>query len=64
MLCHVLWEITLDDKAVKLSHIEEAVEILISRESSAYMAIWESLTAKQKNLLVALMQEHNPADLQ
>jgi hypothetical protein len=61
MLCHVLWEITLDDKAVKLSHIEEAVEILISRESSAYMAIWESLTAKQKNLLVALMQEHNPA---
>jgi hypothetical protein len=61
MLCHVLWEITRDDKAVKLSHIEEAVEILISRESSAYMAIWESLTAKQKNLLVALMQEHNPA---
>jgi hypothetical protein len=60
MLCHVLWEIALDDKAVKLSHIEEAVEILISRESSAYMAIWESLTAKQKNLLVALMQEHNP----
>lgn len=24
------------------------------------MAIWESLTAKQKNLSVALMQEHNP----
>jgi AAA+ ATPase superfamily predicted ATPase len=61
MLCHVLWEIALDDEAVKLSHIEEAVEILISRESSAYMAIWESLTAKQKNLLIALMQEHNPA---
>ena len=60
MLCHVLWEIALDDKAVKLSHIEEAVKILISRESSAYMAIWESLTAKQKNLLVALMQEHSP----
>ncbi len=61
MLCHVLWEITLDDKAVKLRHIEEAVEILLSRESSAYTAIWESLTAKQKNLLVALTQEHNPA---
>ena len=60
MLCHVLWEIALDDKAVKLSHIERAVEILISRESSAYTAIWESLTAKQKNLLVALVQEHNP----
>ena len=60
MLCHVLWEIALDDKAVKLSHIERAVEILISRESSAFTAIWESLTAKQKNLLVALVQEHNP----
>lgn len=60
MLCHVLWEVALDHKAVKLSHIDEAVEILISRESSAFMAIWESLTAKQKNLLMALMQEHNP----
>jgi hypothetical protein len=59
MLCHVLWEISLENKAVKLSHIDEAVEILISRESSTYMAIWESLTAKQKNLLVALMQEQN-----
>jgi hypothetical protein len=60
MLCHVLWEITRDDKAVKLGHIEDAVGILISRESSAYMAIWEGLTVKQKNLLVALMQENNP----
>jgi hypothetical protein len=55
MLCHVLWEITLDDKAVKLNHVEDAVKILISRESSAFMAIWESLTAKQKNLLVPLL---------
>ena len=61
MLCHVLWEITLYDKVVKLSRIDEAAKILISRESSAYMAIWENLTAKQKKLLVALMQENNPA---
>jgi len=60
MLCHVLWEIAEDDKAVEPSHIEEAVEILNSRESSAYTAIWESLTVKQKNLLVALMQEDHP----
>jgi len=59
MLCHVLWEISQDNKALKLSHIEEAVEILISRESSTYMAIWENLTTKQKNLLGALMQENN-----
>ena len=60
MLCHVLWEIALEDKTVKRSHIERAIEILISRESSAYMAIWESLTTKQKNLVVALAQEHDP----
>ncbi len=34
MLCHVLWEISLDHKAVELSRIKEAVEILIARESS------------------------------
>jgi hypothetical protein len=60
VLCHVLWEIALDHKAVKPSHIKEAVEILIARESSTYVAIWENLTVKQKNFLVALMQEHNP----
>ncbi len=60
MLCHVLWEIALDDKTVNRSHIEKAIETLISRESGAYMAIWESLTTKQKNLLAALAQEHNP----
>lgn len=60
MLCHALWEIAIDDKAVKHSHIKAAVKILISRESSAFMAIWESLTAKQKKLLAALMLEKNP----
>jgi len=39
---------------------DQEIEILISRESSAFMAIWESLTAKQKNLLMALMQEDHP----
>ena len=60
MLCHVLWETGLGDNAIKPRHIERAVDILISRESSTYLAIWESLTVKQRSLLVALMQEYNP----
>ena len=60
MLSHVLWEIASDGRAVELSDIERAIEILISRESSAYINIWESLTGNQKKLLVALMQETNP----
>ncbi len=60
MLCHVLWEIAQDEKTVEFGHIERAVDKLISRESSAYTAIWESLTVKQKSLLVALMQEDTP----
>jgi AAA+ ATPase superfamily predicted ATPase len=60
MLSHVLWEIASDGRAVKLSDIERAIEILISRESSAYINIWENLTGNQKKLLVALMQETNP----
>ena len=41
-------------------HIEEAIDILISREPSAYIAMWEGLTAKQKNLMVALAKEEYP----
>ncbi|MEE9150254.1 MAG: hypothetical protein V3U20_00275 [Thermoplasmata archaeon] len=41
-------------------HIEEAIDILISREPSAYIAMWEGLTAKQKNLMVALAKEGYP----
>ena len=60
MLCHVLWETGLGNNAIKPRHIGKAVDILISRESSTYLALWEGLTVKQKNLLVALMQENNP----
>ena len=60
MLCHVLWEISQEGKVMTRQHIEEAIDILISRESSAYIAIWEGLTAKQKNLMVALAKEEYP----
>ena len=40
--------------------IDEALNILMSRESSVYIAIWEELTIKQKNLMVALAKEEYP----
>jgi AAA+ ATPase superfamily predicted ATPase len=60
MLCHVLWEICMDSRMITEADIDEAFNILISRESSVYVAIWEELTIKQKNLMVALAKEEYP----
>ena len=60
MLCNILWETCQEDGRITQDHINEAIDILIARESSIYIAIWESLTGKQKNLLVALAGEEYP----
>ena len=60
MLCHVLWEICQDNKVIEVHSIQKAIDILISRESSAYIAIWEELTGKQKMLMAALAKEDHP----
>ena len=57
MLCHVLLELCMDSSMITEADIDEALNILISRESSVYVAIWEELTIKQKNLMVALAKE-------
>lgn len=60
MLCHVLLELCMDSRVITEADIDEALNILISRESSVYIAIWEELTIKQKNLMVALAKEEYP----
>jgi AAA+ ATPase superfamily predicted ATPase len=60
MLCNVLWELCMDSMVITDSDIGKALDILISRESSAYIAMWEELTIKQKNLMVALAKEESP----
>ena len=60
MLCNVLWELCMDNMVITESDISKALDILISRESSAYIAMWEELTIKQKNLMVALAKEESP----
>jgi AAA+ ATPase superfamily predicted ATPase len=60
MLCHVLWELCMDSRMITEADIGKALDILISRESSVYIAMWEELTIKQKNLMVALAKEECP----
>ena len=60
MLCHVLWELCMDSRMITEADIGKALDILISRESSTYIAMWEELTIKQKNLMVALAKEECP----
>ena len=60
MLCNVLWELCMDSRVITESDIAKALDILISRESSVYIAMWEELTIKQKNLMVALAKEESP----
>ena len=60
MLCHVLWDICQESGVMAHHYIEEAIDVLISRESSTYVALWEGLTNKQKNLMVALAREEYP----
>jgi hypothetical protein len=60
MLCNVLWELCMDSRMITEADIDKAIDILISRESSTYIAMWEELTIKQKNLMVALSKEECP----
>ncbi|MFV9691138.1 MAG: AAA family ATPase [Desulfobacteria bacterium] len=60
MLCNVLWELCMDSRMITEADIGKALDILFSRESSTYIAMWEELTVKQKNLMVALAKEECP----
>jgi hypothetical protein len=53
-LCHALWELTERGSAVPDDGLEMALDLLLTRESSAFMALWESLAANQRALLTAL----------
>ena len=56
-LCHVLWERCEEGDAARAEDVEEAVRILLDRESYAYTALWEGLTTNQKRFLLGLAQE-------
>ena len=58
-LCHAIWGIVEEGQAVTIEVVERGVQLLLQRESYAYSILWESLTANQRRLLMALAQEKN-----
>ncbi len=57
MLCHILYENNEENKTVEIKDISESVEWLIKRESGMYLTLWESLTQRQRQLLIGLAYE-------
>ena len=54
-LCHVLYDI-MDKRRIRTDDVPKAIDLLLSRESTAYMNIWDLLTHRQKQALVALSE--------
>lgn len=56
-LCHALWERSMQDQQVTDEDLDEAVRLLLQRESYAYTALWESLAVNQQRFLKGLSVE-------
>jgi uncharacterized protein len=52
-LCHVLYG-TMETRRIMAGDIPRAIELLLQRESSAYMNTWDLLTQRQRQALIAL----------
>ncbi len=57
MLCHELWELCRDQKAVGRNDIKKAIESLVKTRSTLYSATWDSLSLHQRRLLKAVAIE-------
>lgn len=56
-LCHALFEICEAGATADAAMIDEALRILLERESFAYTTLWESLLANQRRVLTGLALE-------
>jgi AAA+ ATPase superfamily predicted ATPase len=54
-LCHILYDIV-GEKRVREDDVPRALDLLISREATAYMNIWDLLTLRQRQALVSLAE--------
>jgi hypothetical protein len=54
-LCHVLYDI-MEKRRIRTGDVPKAIDLLLSRESTAYMNTWDLLTHRQKQALVALSE--------
>ncbi len=56
-LCHALWELCEPGARISDDLVEEAVQLLLERESYAYATLWESLSQNQRRFLEGLAHE-------
>jgi AAA+ ATPase superfamily predicted ATPase len=56
MLCHEIWEATIEKKEVDRKAIDISFDRIIRNHSELYFRTWDSLSAHQKRLLVALVR--------
>ena len=54
-LCHILYDIA-EENRVREEDIPRALDLLISREATAYMNTWDLLTLRQRQALVTLAE--------
>ena len=54
-LCHILYDIA-EESRVREEDIPKALDLLISREATAYMNTWDLLTLRQRQALVSLAE--------
>ncbi|OPX29023.1 MAG: hypothetical protein B1H08_04785 [Candidatus Omnitrophica bacterium 4484_171] len=52
-LCYVIWKIAHDSGIVVKSHIQEAISEILAEQGANFTNLWDSLSAKQRNFLVA-----------
>ena len=58
MLCSALWDISESDHEISESMLERALEILLDREHSTYLTLWDSLPEMSRKMLRAAAVEN------
>ena len=57
-IAHTIWEETSDTKIVEKASVGKAIETIVSQESMSFEALWDGLSQKQRELIVALARDN------
>jgi len=57
-IAHNIWEETSDTKIVEKASVGKAIETIVSQESMRFEALWDGLSQKQRELIVALARDN------
>lgn len=60
LLCHILWDRKSQERVIAKEDISLAVQEVFMREAHAFQDVWDMLTLKARQLLVALAKEEDP----